>query len=326
MSGGTVKCWGAGRLGDGNDGGSEEPVEVVGVHDAVRVVLGGGAFTGALLMCVHRATGSVACWGYGAIGNGTTIGSAVPVELDLAGVAELAVGWGHACAVTPAGIECWGENNRGQLGNGAKGAPELAPTGVVGLATAQQLALGSSFSLARVDGSVHGWGHTASHQLGHSGLDMLEPWPVAETAGVLDVSVGRSHACGLFRAGEVRCWGDNSDGQIGVDPLQTPSAPPATVSGLGSVLQVSAGGRHSCARLADGTLRCWGDNGDGQLGLGAGAVRATSTPTEVPGLDGVAEVVAGEYHSCALLVDGRVYCWGAMGSDTDALEPRLIAL
>src|SRR5437870_1241152 len=88
-----------------------------------------------------------------------------------------------------------------------------------------------------------------------------------------------------------------------------------TASGALTPTAVAAGGYHSCALLGDGTVRCWGRNVDGQLGDGTVANPATgppgsSTPVQVSGITGAAAVIAGGYHTCALLADGTAWCWG----------------
>jgi alpha-tubulin suppressor-like RCC1 family protein len=74
------------------------------------------------------------------------------------------------------------------------------------------------------------------------------------------------------------------------------------------VAEIAAGGYHTCARLSDGTVRCWGHNEYGQLGDNTQTSRLV--PVAVSGLSGVAEIVAGASHTCARLSDGTVRCWG----------------
>ena len=80
---------------------------------------------------------------------------------------------------------------------------------------------------------------------------------------------GYNHACALLADGTMRCWGHNIFGQLG-DPASVPtgSAVPVTVSGINGARAITTGAFHTCAVLQDGTLRCWGHNGQGQLGDG----------------------------------------------------------
>ena len=113
--------------------------------------------------------------------------------------------------------------------------------------------------------------------------------------------------------GGVKCWGDNWDGQLG-DGTTTNRTTPVDVSGLGSgVIAMAAGGYHSCALTADGGVKCWGSNSDGQLG--DGTTTWHPTPVEVNGLGGeVITVAAGSSHTCALTAGGGAKCWGYNGS------------
>jgi CSLREA domain-containing protein len=105
----------------------------------------------------------------------------------------------------------------------------------------------------------------------------------------------------------VRCWGDNSYGQLG-DGTQTIRLTPVTVPSLGQVVAIASGFQHTCVVLADGSVRCWGRNAENQLGDGTN-VRRTS-PVPVPGVSGAVAIAAGNAHTCALLADHTVRCWG----------------
>ena len=110
------------------------------------------------------------------------------------------------------------------------------------------------------------------------------------------------------------CWGFNGEGEIG-DGTSGPTAhksKPTSVLGLSSVAQIAVGSYHTCALLADATVRCWGNNSWGQLGdETSGPTAHKSTPAVVKGLSGVAKVALGGNHTCALLKkDGSVLCWG----------------
>jgi alpha-tubulin suppressor-like RCC1 family protein len=122
------------------------------------------------------------------------------------------------------------------------------------------------------------------------------------------VTAGGGHTCALTDDGAVWCWGDNQFGQVG-DGTTTDSRVPAEVIGSdASVTSVSAGANHTCAVLANGVVKCWGENSTGQLGDGTTA--NSPTPVTVQGLSGVAAVAAGDSYTCALTTAGAVWCWG----------------
>jgi hypothetical protein len=111
----------------------------------------------------------------------------------------------------------------------------------------------------------------------------------------------------------MKCWGSNANGQLG-DPssVGADSSTPVTVSGISGAVAITTGAFHTCALLTDGTLRCWGLNGQGQLG--DGTVTSSSTPVTV-GLTGVAAVSGGGYNTCAVLADGSMQCWEATAKE-----------
>jgi len=150
---------------------------------------------------------------------------------------------------------------------------------------------------------------------------------VTSSAVTPRVSAGSSHSCGVDTSGAVKCWGYNGNGQIG-DGTTAIATTATQVNGLTSgAIHVGAGNTHSCAVMSGGTVQCWGDNTYGQLGNGT--TTNSPTPVSVTGLGGAAtKVVAGYYHSCALLSDGTVECWGGNsygelgnGSTTSSTSP-----
>ncbi len=124
------------------------------------------------------------------------------------------------------------------------------------------------------------------------------------------VEAGAFHACALLQDGAVRCWGLNDSGQLG-DGTRTNSSTPVAVAGIMGAAAVTGGGFHSCVRFPDGTLQCWGRNEFGQLGDPATTTFISATPVRVSGITTATAVTAGAFHTCALLGDGTVRCWGA---------------
>jgi alpha-tubulin suppressor-like RCC1 family protein len=143
---------------------------------------------------------------------------------------------------------------------------------------------------------------------------------------VTQIAAG-GHSCALFSDGSVACWGANPSGALGYGNLsnigddELPSSVGRLKIGADAglrVTQITVGGAHTCARLSDGSARCWGSNSHGQLGRADGSYDpspdALSTEPIVVTHDsgvGVRQLVAGGRHTCALLDDGTVTCWGS---------------
>jgi hypothetical protein len=106
----------------------------------------------------------------------------------------------------------------------------------------------------------------------------------------------------------VRCWGRNGRGQVGNGNANSPQPLPVPVSGLSNVASLSLGVYHSCALMADRSLKCWGQNDQGQMG--DPSLAFSSVPTPVPGIANVTSVSTGYLHTCVALADGTARCWG----------------
>lgn len=137
---------------------------------------------------------------------------------------------------------------------------------------------------------------------------------VPAISNAIEISSGSSHACALINGGSVYCWGANGSGQLGNGTTSLPVTTAVKVLNITTAINISANmsasdrNRHSCAVLADGTVKCWGLNSSGQLG--DGSITDRSTPVSVSGATGVTQVSAGGIHTCILKSNGTVSCWG----------------
>lgn len=293
---GTAYCWGLNDLGQVGAGTTltryEYPQPVVNTGTGQLAALApGGKQT-----CARSSAGEVWCWGAndrGQLGQGTADLSLhnFPLQItSLTGVASVAAGRYHACALAGGAVSCWGADDYGQIGDGVTptiGRNVLSPTAAGSFTTATAIAAGNEFSLAITPGTpdpqLWGWGANASGQLGSTHPpDAISTPALASAVSVKPTALaaGRAHTCALSGGG-LECFGADDRSQLGA-----PTGSDVVVSfGVASPpTQVAAGYDHTCAALADGSLYCWGSNERGQVGNGLIDLQnPVGTPTLVTG-------------------------------------------
>jgi hypothetical protein len=280
LVGGGAQCWGDntfGQLGDNTQFQRLTPTDVLGLAGASAVTASvGGDHT-----CAIAAGGAAMCWGSnvsGELGDNSTSQRLAPVQVSglSAGVVAIAAGMQHSCAVTAGGgVKCWGFNGYGQVGDGTP-TQRLSPVDVSGLGSGvTAIATGLDHSCAVSSGGVKCWGQNVNGQLGDGTVSQrLTPVNVSGlSSGVVAVTAGVLHTCALTTAGGVKCWGLNTNGQLG-DGTTTQRPTPVDVSGLTSgVAAIAAGQNHTCALVVKVGVMCWGGNNDGELGDGGMGTR-----------------------------------------------------
>lgn len=287
---GAVKCWGIddmGQLGTGiaytdtRTQASNVPVAVKGISaGAVAVAVGASS------ACAIVSGGNVKCWGLdeaGKLGNDSTKlpGDGLPTfvpPVDVVGVAgavQISVGGHHACAVLATGaLKCWGSNSRGTLGIGNEDPFKPAPVDVTALGTTVvSVEAGENETCAILkSGALKCWGAGDDGLLGDGATGtirhVLSPQDVlGATAGATSISL-KGFACAVL-SGATRCWGKGAALGTADAPGFETYAPAMEAIGLGTgSLAVAVGALHACALTASGAVKCWGDNGQGQLGNG----------------------------------------------------------
>ncbi len=316
---GSVVCWGqndTGQLGRGPGAstyGSETPARVVEIPKIVS--LGRS--------CAVDETGGTWCWGTGPYlrddTNGTTT-EQTPVKLPIGPATSASVrsqfDFAVACAASDGGVLCWGANVNAQVTMPAVGSDPnagLAPqdVGVPPGAPIRAVVVGNATFALRADGTLLSWG--ASPPLGRVSSLFPDPHPKAVALpNVTSVDVTLDEACAVSN-GTVYCWGGPHD-SLESDPLAR--ALPELIVTPEPVSQVATGTamfrddyRRGCAVGLSGSVYCWWNNDRGQAGDGTKDFAVA--PVKVKGLPApAAEVRATSRATCALLTNGKIYCWG----------------
>jgi alpha-tubulin suppressor-like RCC1 family protein len=259
--GGGALCWGYnawGQVGDGTTVNRLVPAAVSGLSAGVVDIALGAGHT-----CALTVAGGVSCWGdnvAGQLGNGTTDGSEIPIPVSglASGVMAIASGQDHSCALTTVGgVVCWGRGSYGQLGTGF-GTNSSVPVAVSGLGNGvSAIAAGYNHTCALTDGGgVLCWGFNSVGQLGDGTSQNTGSLPVhvsGLTSGIAAIAAGSRHTCALTLDGELKCWGDDSEGQLGDGGAAAFSVPVAVVGfagGSSGVPQVPVLGSIGRALLA----------------------------------------------------------------------------
>ncbi|MBN8459853.1 MAG: cadherin-like beta sandwich domain-containing protein [Verrucomicrobia bacterium] len=333
-------AWGGNGFGQLGDNTTERrlvptPVSDSGVLDGKTVLSMAGGYLHSLALC---SDGTLAAWGYnvfGQLGTGLDTNSSVPLTVDQTGVLEgkvvvaISAGPFHNLALCEDGtVVAWGYNNHGQIGDGTRMTrrqPVVVPR-MGALASMEVVAVVAgvyqSFALG-ADGTVAAWGYNDEGELGNgSTTGSLVPVSVdrgGALAGkrVASLAVGRYHTLALCTDGTLAAWGYNKNGQLGNSSTVDASSP-VVIGGQGVLagrvpIGISAGGSHSLAWCADGTLAAWGANDRGQLGAAGSNQSSLPLLADLTGLvpgSGIVGLAAGGTHSILRRADGRLAAWG----------------
>ena len=352
IEGGGLRCWGANaqcQLGLGNQaavGDDEYPAHV----DALA--LGGRAVTQVALgrnhSCALFDDASVRCWGAnfnGQLGYADWVPrgctpATTPDQLPALSIwdgdeytVQIAAGDTHTCARSDQGrVRCWGSNFWGALGYpdvdrvGIDEPPvAVGPVEIGGAPATALVASNHTTCVVLEGGAVRCWGGNFWGSLGNDDYDPIgddeHPASVGDVplpAGAAAVVVGSSHTCALLTSDELYCWGSNLAGELGLGDLDFIAYPtPQMVPLATSVASLALGASLTCARLADGLVRCWGTGNEGQLATGSVEDYGLGVPVaDAPIVDfgepvAALELAASSGHACARLEDGSLRCWGA---------------
>lgn len=337
---GAVRCWGDntyGQLGVPTIASSKVPVTVssFGANRFAVELAAGKNHTCALLN-----DASISCWGhngYGALGA-VSAGGYLPQNITAVQFSAVTAGGFNTCAISISRTTfCWGRNNLKQVGTQTQTSNVTSPQssnhpssveGFVSVSTGEN----HSCAISTV-GSSWCWGSNSDGQLGIGELS-TSSYPVAtyllpNLQKVTILESGGSHSCLLTTQGNLICWGLNDVGQVG-DTQSDTGTVPHYIENV-KFLKVALGTRHTCGLKSGGNIVCWGDNELGQLGNSSTLSSSVPVVAQLPEGATAREIATGDSHTCALLDNDDVMCWGSNskgklgdGSTTQRLVPTKV--
>jgi len=274
LEGGNVKCWGSNsnwQLGNTELNTQSKKASSTAVDVNVADLQGVKAISisvGNTYSCALLEAGYIKCWGNRPNGFSTSNLSAITDK----GPIQLATASAHACAVVENNkIQCLGNSDDGKLGH-----THNTEQVVTDIDNALLVSSKGDHSCALLDnGRVRCWGYNLKGQIGNGdGGSAISTVKIPDTnviqlSEVVSLSSGEQYNCAVTLGGQVKCWGNNDNGQLGftsTGSYKRQFSPRVAASGISTAIEVSVSQYHSCARLNNDDIYCWGQNDLGQLG------------------------------------------------------------
>jgi alpha-tubulin suppressor-like RCC1 family protein len=259
--------------------------------------------------CAITRTATAYCWGendFGEVGASPSTRVETPVMVRTPALTATAAGTHHSCGLDRDGVVwCWGSNKYGQLGN-RRTKSSATPIAVSFDVRFSAITAGGNHTCALgVDQLAYCWGDQWDRAVGSfdAGDNVREPMPVRGAHRFLTLSAGARHTCGVDSDHHVLCWGENSNGQLGVARSRQRVYAPTVAQGMSSAAMVSASAQFTCALGQRGELACWGN-------AAPNTANAAQTPLRI--------LSAGQSQLCGVALDGQLRCWGSGAAPSGA--------
>lgn len=325
---GELWCWGDNWLG------LLPPDESRGVTTAVKLPFVDPNVVDVALgyehICVRTTDNQIRCWGnnyLGQLGDGSAptrpLTQTVSVKVP-EGIQQIVTAGSiysryntwlgrFTCVLTlSGGVQCWGGNLYGQLGNGKVAPISTEATLVTGLTSGVLQIASGYFHSCAIDATrqLWCWGRNDQGQLGIGSTENRSvPVQVPGLQGVRSIALAGNYSCAVLLDGKVKCWGVNTWGQLGTGTGNSSLVPVDVTQLAGPVGSLAVSFAHACALLESGATQCWGNNTFGELGIYSNTLRST-IPVTVPGVTGGAsDLAVRQYNSC-VIQNGVTKCWG----------------
>jgi len=298
--------------------------------------------------CSILDNGTAICWGhdgYEQLGDGGNsdrhVRPSEPVSSSDGSTYRSIFSTHHrTCALTFSGsLFCWGQNDWGESGDGTSNtySSPTVPVMIPSNRSVVTVGMGEQHTCAILDDdSLMCWGRDQDGEIGN-GIeeDVAQYTPISivipTIRNAISVDGGHTNTCVLFDDGGIMCWGKDHVGQNGDGGSSSTTHSPGSNVALPegrSAIDLSVGAYHSCAVLDDFSITCWGWNAYGQIGDNTTTDAISPVLVQLPAGAKATDVDAGDHHTCAVLENGSVNCWGwnkykqVSGSDWTILTPQ----